>query len=81
MSMQLSLDMATTLPGKYARPLIDTEAIARMSDRHSIPRGGSFYALFSHGGLMTWSGRGKQPAWVKDWITKGGTLDQLKALI
>lgn len=27
---------------------------------------------------QTWAGRGKQPAWVKDHLAGGGTLDELK---
>ncbi len=28
-------------------------------------------------GMMTWSGRGKPPAWVKVWLEQGKTLDDL----
>lgn len=28
---------------------------------------------------MTWSGRGRQPAWVKEWLAQGKPVDQLAA--
>lgn len=28
---------------------------------------------------LTWSGKGKKPAWVADFISRGGSIDQLKA--
>lgn len=37
-------------------------------------------ALYAHpeSKALTWSGRGRQPKWVEEWIAGGGTLDQLR---
>lgn len=34
---------------------------------------------YRHPAGMTWSGRGKKPKWVEDWLAEGRSLDELKA--
>lgn len=37
------------------------------------------YAMWGASGWQTWSGRGKKPAWVENWLANGKTLEDLEA--
>jgi len=43
-------------------------------------RGGKVAAKYIHpqDGSMTWSGRGKRPRWVNEWIAAGNSLEQIQ---
>lgn len=41
----------------------------------------TFYIRESAGLLMTWAGGGLKPAWVQQWLDKGGSLDDLAVTI
>jgi ParB/RepB/Spo0J family partition protein len=37
------------------------------------------YALWGSAGWITWSGKGKKPAWIEQWLANGKTLEDLEA--
>lgn len=41
----------------------------------------TFYIRESAGLLMTWAGGGLRPAWVQQWLDKGGRLEELAVTI
>jgi DNA-binding protein H-NS len=50
------------------------------SDMRGKPANGGTTARFRHPAnkSLRWSGRGRQPKWVKDWVASGQSLDALR---
>ncbi|WP_018991271.1 H-NS family nucleoid-associated regulatory protein [Aromatoleum toluclasticum] len=68
------------IAGQRCLPFIGNDSLKRLRSRGLLKKGQPIY-LLKNGGLpvMTWSGRGQRPAWVRDWLANGGTLHELSA--
>lgn len=77
MNNQIELCLVAT--GQQAAALLPPDVLRRLAANHLRGRQ-VFYAMGSCAdGVMVWAGRGQQPGWVRDWLAKGGTLEQLAA--
>jgi DNA-binding protein H-NS len=65
--------------GSELRPNLD-ESVARMIKNKVLHEGDHFYCAEEMTGLINvWSGKGRQPQWIKEVLTKGVSLDELRA--
>lgn len=70
------------MTGHAAAHLITPASRRRILANYCIGRSSvTFYIRESDYGLMTWSGRGQKPMWVKQWLDSGGSLDELAVTI
>ncbi len=58
---------------------IDTDEIRNAGTPRPTTRPGMPYRHPSNLLDLQWSGKGRKPAWVEEWIANGGTIDELKA--
>lgn len=74
------LEISFTLTGQAAVPLMDEGTRRRLAVDILRRRPGTVYLMGTNReNLLTWSGRGRRPLWVEQWLKDGGTLEQLAA--
>lgn len=79
---QLALTLDHPMTGHAAAHLLTPASRRRILANYGIGRSSvTFYIRESDYGLMTWSGRGQKPMWVKQWLNNGGSLDELAVTI
>lgn len=80
---QLALTLDHPMTGRAAAHLITPAMRRRITATYCrIGRASvTFYIRESAGLLMTWAGGGLKPAWVQQWLDKGGRLDDLAVTI
>ncbi len=79
---QHELNFDNPLTGNAAGHLITPASRRRILANYGIGRSSvTFYIRESDGGLMTWSGNGQKPMWVKQWLDNGGRLEDLAVTI
>lgn len=79
---QHELNFDNPLTGNAAAHLISQASRRRILANYCIRRTSvTFYIMESGGGLMTWSGNGQKPMWVKQWLANGGSLADLAVTI
>ncbi|MDP3272925.1 MAG: hypothetical protein U1D69_03550 [Polynucleobacter sp.] len=72
--------MLLTRYGSELRDQLD-ESVARMIKNHVLKNGDAFYCAQEMDGLIhIWSGKGKQPQWIKEIQLKGISLEQMRAV-
>lgn len=65
----------TTDPETAAEAVADEKPTENVKRFHSIVK-----AIYAHpeNAELTWTGRGRKPKWVENWLNTGSTLDQLR---
>ena len=59
---------------------ISLEELMAVQKKSKSRAGGKVAAKYVHpaDSALTWTGRGKRPRWVNDWLSDGKSLDELK---
>lgn len=79
---QLALTLDHPMTGHVAAHLLTPARRRRILANYGTGRSSvTFYIRKSDGGLMTWSGKGQKPMWVKQWLDNGGRLEDLAVTI
>lgn len=79
---QHELNFDNPLTGNAAVHLITPASRRRILANYGVGRRSvTFYIRESDYGLMTWSGKGQKPMWVKQWLDNGGRLEDLAVTI
>lgn len=76
MGEQLELALPLKLTGRAALFLLSASTLKRARAQYK-----QLFIMGVDGSALTWSGRGKQPAWVAEYLSQGGRLADLDAHI
>jgi hypothetical protein len=80
--LELQLDHRECIPGQRALPFLPADNQRRLRERGLVKPGMPFYCLMNKSGhVMTWTGKGMKPGWVRHWLEMGGSVDELRATL
>ena len=80
--LELRLDNRESIPGQRAIQFLPEADQRRLRERGLVKSGMPFYCLMNKSGhVMTWTGRGMKPGWVRHWLEIGGSVDELRATL
>lgn len=80
--LELQLDHREYIPGQQAFLSLPADNQRRLRERGLVKPGMPFYCLINKsGGVMTWTGRGMKPGWVRHWLEMGGSIKELQATL
>jgi DNA-binding protein H-NS len=79
--MSDQIELCLTATGQQAAALLPPDFKRRLAANHLRGRQVFYVMGSSAADVMVWAGRGQQPGWVREWLAKGGTLEQLAARI